>query len=140
MGVQLFRTFAISGSGLTAQRLRLDLVANNLANVHTTRTPAGGPYRRQVPVFAQRLEAARNGFNGAGVVVSQILEDQSPPQLVFNPSHPDADEQGYVRFPAISVANEMVDMIAATRAYEANATVFEAAKNMAQKALDIGRG
>ncbi|MEW6771507.1 MAG: flagellar basal body rod protein FlgC [Bacillota bacterium] len=138
--MQLFRTFAISGSGLTAQRLRLDLVANNLANVHTTRTPAGGPYRRQVPVFAQRLEAARNGFSGAGVVVSQILEDQSPPQLVFNPGHPDADEQGYVRFPAINVANEMVDMIAATRAYEANATVFEAAKNMAQKALEIGRG
>uniref|UniRef100_A0A7C2EAI6 Flagellar basal-body rod protein FlgC n=1 Tax=Ammonifex degensii TaxID=42838 RepID=A0A7C2EAI6_9THEO len=138
--MRFFDAFAISGSGLTAQRLRLDLVANNLANIHTTRTPGGGPYRRQVPVFAQRLEAAQDGLKSAGVVVSAIFQDESPPRLVFDPAHPDADAQGYVHYPAINVADEMVDMVTATRSYEANATVFEAAKGMAQKALEIGRG
>lgn len=138
--MRFFDSFAISGSGLTAERLRLDLIANNIANVHTTRTAEGGPYRRQVPVFAQRLEAAAAGFKGAGVAVTAILRDTSPPLLVHDPSHPDADAQGYVRYPNINVANEMVDMIGATRAYEANATVFEAAKDIAQRALEIGRG
>jgi flagellar basal-body rod protein FlgC len=138
--VRLFDSFAISGSGLTAERLRLDLIANNIANIHTTRTAEGGPYQRQIPVFAQRLEAAATGFKGAGVAVTAILRDTSPPLLVHDPSHPDADAQGYVRYPNINVANEMVDMIGATRAYEANATVFEAAKDIAQRALEIGRG
>lgn len=138
--MRVFQTFAISGSGLTAERLRLDLIANNIANVHTTRTPEGGPYQRRVPVFTQRLMAAgREGFAGAGVAVTAILRDTSPPLLVYDPSHPDADLQGYVRYPNINIANEIVDMIGATRAYEANATVLEAAKDMAQRALEIGR-
>lgn len=138
--MRLFDAFGISGSGLTAQRLRLDLIANNLANIHTTRTPAGGPYRRQVPVFTQRLEAVQGDFKGAGVAVTAILEDETPPRLVLDPGHPDADAEGYVHYPAINVANEMVDLITATRSYEANATVFEAAKEIARKALEIGRG
>jgi len=138
--VRLFDSFAISGSGLTAERLRLDLIANNIANIHTTRTAEGGPFQRRVPVFAQRLEAARAGFKGAGVVVAGILRDTSPPIIVHDPSHPDADAEGYVRYPNINLANEMVDMLGATRAYEANATVFEAAKELAQRALELGRG
>lgn len=135
-----FDTFAISGSGLTSQRLRLDLIANNIANVHTTRTQEGGPYQRLVPVFAQRLAMVKGTSQGAGVAVTGILEDESPPRLVYEPGHPEADEQGFISYPNINVANEMVDMIGATRAYEANATVIEAAKDLAEKAMEIGRG
>lgn len=138
--MRLFDTFAISGSGLTSQRLRLDLIANNIANVHTTRIQEGGPYQRLVPVFAQRLAAAKGTYEGAGVVVTAILKDNSPLRLVHEPGHPEADEQGFIRYPNINVANEMVDMIGATRAYEANATVIEAAKALYEKALEIGRG
>lgn len=138
--MRLFDAFAISGSGMTAERLRLDLIANNLANIHTTRTPEGGPYRRRFPVFAQHLETVKDGFKGAGVVVQAVLEDPGEPQKVLDPGHPDADAQGYVSYPNINVANEIVDMIGASRAYEANATVFEAAKDLAEKALEIGRG
>ncbi|MEW6181651.1 MAG: flagellar basal body rod protein FlgC [Bacillota bacterium] len=134
-----FDAFAISGSGMTAERLRLDLIANNLANVHSTRTSQGGLYQRQVPVFAQQLEAAKGGFTGAGVAVEAILADDSQPIKVMDPGHPDADEEGYVSYPNINVANEMVDMIGASRAYEANATVFQAAKELIQKALELGR-
>lgn len=135
-----FDTFSISGSGLTSQRLRLDLIANNIANVHTTRTEEGGPYKRLVPVFTQRLAVAKGNTEGAGVAVTAILKDEGSPRLVYEPGHPEADEQGFVSYPNINVANEMVDMIGATRAYEANATVIEAAKDLAEKALEIGRG
>lgn len=133
--------FRISGSGLTAERLRLDLVANNLANVDTTRTPTGEPtpYRRRVPVFAQVLEARKEGMVGMGVRVVAIVEDQSPFKVVYNPHHPDADVQGYVRYPNVNVADEVVDLIGAARAYEANATVLETAKEMARQAIEIGR-
>jgi flagellar basal-body rod protein FlgC len=137
--VRLFDGFAISGSGMTAQRLRLDLIAGNLANVHSTQTPEGGPYRRRFPIFAQHLAVAR-GFSGAGVVVQSILQDQSPPQKVLEPGHPDADAEGYVGYPNINVADEMVDLVLANRAYQANATVFETSKDLAEKALELGRG
>jgi flagellar basal-body rod protein FlgC len=137
--VRFFDAFAVSGSGMTAQRLRLDLIAGNLANVHSTRTPQGGPYRRQFPVFAQHL-ANTGAFSGAGVVVEAILQDQSQPQKVLDPGHPDADAEGYVSYPNINVADEMVDMILANRAYQANATVFETSKDLAEKALELGRG
>ncbi|ACX53124.1 flagellar basal-body rod protein FlgC [Ammonifex degensii KC4] len=130
--------FRISGSGLTAERLRLDLVANNLANIDTTRTPAGGPYRRRVPVFAQVLEARKEGMVGMGVRVVAIVEDQSPFKVVYDPNHPDA-QNGYVRYPNVNVADEVVDLIGAARAYEANATVLETAKEMARQAIEIGR-
>lgn len=139
--MNLFRSFDISASGLTAQRLRMDTIANNLANVNTTRTANGGPYRRQMVVFEERLAASMQSGRrlGAGVRVSRIVEDDDPPRLEYNPAHPDADEQGYVRLPNVNVVTEMVDMISASRAYEANVTALNAAKSMALKALEIGR-
>jgi flagellar basal-body rod protein FlgC len=143
--MNLFGSFAISASGLTAERMWLDTIANNLANLNTTRTTRGGPYKRQVPVFLERLQAEKNAgssrFNlqKAGVEVNFIWEDQQSPRLVYDPAHPDANAQGYVAYPNINVVNEMIDLITASRAYEANLTTLEAAKNMAQKALEIGR-
>ena len=140
--MELLPALAISASGLTAERLRLDLIAGNLANVNTTRTADGGPYRRQVPVFAERLRQAlgqQSRSSGRGVEVAAIVADNSPPRLIYDPSHPDADDDGYVALPNINVVMEMVDMITATRAYEANVTVLNAAKAMTMKALEIGR-
>lgn len=143
--MNLFGSFAISASGLTAERMWLDTIANNLANLNTTRTTRGGPYKRQVSVFLERLQAEKDAgssrFNlqKAGVEVNFIWEDQQSPRLVYDPTHPDANSQGYVAYPNINVVNEMVDLITASRAYEANLTTLEAAKNMAQKALEIGR-
>ncbi|WP_258359729.1 flagellar basal body rod protein FlgC [Moorella sulfitireducens (nom. illeg.)] len=141
--MELLPALAISASGLTAERLRLDLIANNLANINTTRTPRGGPYRRQVPVFAEKLREAMGQTPGLapgrGVEVAAIVEDSTPPRLVYDPSHPDAGADGYVALPNINIVNEMVDLITATRAYEANVTVLNAAKAMTMKALEIGR-
>lgn len=136
----LFRVFDISASGMTAERLRMDTIANNLANVNTTRTARGGPYRRQMVVFEERLaQASGYGLRGNGVRVSRIVEDDDPPRLVYDPHHPDANEQGYVEMPNVNIVTEMVDMITASRAYEANVAALNAAKAMALKALDIGR-
>lgn len=143
--ISVLRSFAISASGMTAERLRMDTIANNLANANTTRTADGGPYRRQIPVFAAR-EAARpasgrraSAFTGMGVRVVGIAYDPGPPRLVYDPEHPDADENGYVHMPNVDVVREMVDLISASRAYEANITSFNTAKAMAMRALDIGR-
>jgi flagellar basal-body rod protein FlgC len=129
----------ISASGLTAERFRLDLIANNIANVHTTRTEQGGPFRRKSAVFAESLQDARRGLGG-GVRVAQVSVDRTPPRLVFEPEHPDADAEGYVAYPNINMVQEMVDMITATRAYEANVTALNASKSMFLRALEIGRG
>ncbi|HLS90926.1 MAG TPA: flagellar basal body rod protein FlgC [Limnochordia bacterium] len=138
--MSLFRVFDISASGMTAERLRMDTIANNLANVNTTRTARGGPYRRQMVVFEERLaQASGYGLRGNGVRVSRIVEDDDPPRLVYDPHHPDANEQGYVEMPNVNIVTEMVDMITASRAYEANVAALNAAKAMALKALDIGR-
>lgn len=146
MGV--FSSFAISASGLTAERLRLDLISNNIANMNTAgrpNDPANPPYRRKIPIFAQMLEqvqeggSPRSGFKGAGVQVTRVLEDANPPRLVHDPSNPLADAKGYVAYPNINIVNEMVNMITATRSYEANVTALNAAKDIAMKALDIGR-
>ncbi|NLP17893.1 MAG: flagellar basal body rod protein FlgC [Firmicutes bacterium] len=146
--VSLFSGFNISASGMTAQRLRMDLIANNLANATTTRTKDGGPYQRQVPVFAQRdatpflpaaLIADFNKRTAGGVKVEAIIKDPTPPRRVFNPDHPDAGEDGYVAFPNVNVVMEMTDLLAASRAYEANVTAFDAVKTMANLALEIGR-
>ncbi|OPY57448.1 MAG: Flagellar basal-body rod protein FlgC [Pelotomaculum sp. PtaU1.Bin035] len=144
-----FSSFATSASGLTAERLRLDLISNNIANMNTTgrpNDPSDPPYRRRIPLFAQVLKQAegtsfeQSFFRGAGVRVTRVLEDSKPPRLVYDPSHPQADDKGYVAYPNINVVNEMVDMITATRAYEANVTALNAAKDIALKALEIGRG
>ncbi|WP_227767254.1 flagellar basal body rod protein FlgC [Zhaonella formicivorans] len=141
--MRLFNSLAISATGLTAERLRMDLISSNIANINTTRTAEGGPYRRKVAVFAEQLEQAlgsRQGYRGKGVQVAAIVQDNSPDKLVYDPSHPDADPQGYVHLPNINIVTEMVDLITATRSYEANVTVLNAGKAMAMKALEIGRG
>ncbi|NMB26162.1 MAG: flagellar basal body rod protein FlgC [Firmicutes bacterium] len=138
----IFNTLRISGSALTAERLRMDAISNNLANASSTRTAEGGPYQRQMPVFAPRVAPKPNtrGFRGAGVQVVGMQRDLSPARLVYEPSHPDANPEGYVAYPNVNVVTEMVDMIGATRAYEANITLINSTRNMALKALEIGRG
>lgn len=133
----------ISASGLTAERLRMDLIANNLANAYSTRSARGGPYRRQMPVFAA-LEgtvpwAWGRGVPGMGVQVAAIVEDPSPPRLVYDPGHPDARPDGYVEYPNVDVVTEMVDMLAAERSYQANLAAFGAAVDMARSALSLIR-
>jgi len=126
-------SFDISASGLSAQRARLDIIAANIANVETTRTPDGGPYRRLQPIFASRTR------NPGGVEMIGIAVDPRDPRRVYQPGHPDADPDGFVAYPNVNIVEEMVDLVSATRSYEANATAFNAAKTMAQRALDLGR-
>ncbi len=137
----------ISGSGLTAQKLRMDIISQNIANSGVTRTEDGGPYRRKMVVlssikgggsFRDALETATKVKTG-GVQVESVIEDQSPLVPVYNPNHPDADEEGYVMLPNVNTAQEMIDMLGASRAYEANVTAFNATKSMILKALEIGR-
>ncbi|NLN19605.1 MAG: flagellar basal body rod protein FlgC [Firmicutes bacterium] len=138
----MFRSFDISASGLTAERLRMDVIAGNVANANSTRSDRGGAYRRLMVVLQERSfgpSAPHERFSGAGVRVFRIAEDPSPLPLVYNPSHPDARPDGYVEMPNVNPVAEMVDLIAAARAYEANVTVFNASKEMAKRALDIGR-
>ncbi len=136
-----FSSFDISASGIYAQRVRMDAIANNIANADSTRTPEGGPYRRQRVVFRAVYEdAVGNRSIPAGVSVVGVVEDPTDYRLVLQPGHPDADANGYVRMPNVNVVEEMVDMISATRAYEANVTALNAAKSMISSAIDIGRG
>ena len=143
--MSLFSTLDIAASGLSAQRLRIDLIAGNLANVHTTRTESGGPFRRQLPVFQARdYYSIRPGsstplLGGGGVRVLGIIEDQSPLKKVHDPSHPDADAYGYVLYPNVDTVLEMADLIVASRAFEANLAVMEASKQLITRALTIGR-
>ena len=145
--MSVFKTFRIAASGLTAERLRMDTIAKNLANANTTRSADGGPYRRQVPIFAPILERSmhgarspiQRGAQGQGVQVVGVVTDPSPPRLVYDPQHPDANADGYVEMPNVHVVKEMVDLITATRAYEANIAALNSAKSMAQRALEIGR-
>ncbi len=143
--MDIFTTFKIAASAMKAQRIRLNTVSSNLANVETTSTPEGGPYKKKsvyfesAPMsFKDNLQSAIKG-NAQGVEVTKIIEDQDPPQLIYNPSHPDARDDGYVEMPNISMLKELVDMTSATRSYEANTTVIKSAKRMALKALEIGR-
>lgn len=143
----------VSASGLTAQRLRMDTIASNMASAETTRVERGeGPYRRQIVIFEAKRNQANNNFNnilkekltapGQGVRVTEIRslnENEAPFRRVYEPSHPDADANGYVDYPNVNIVEEMINMISATRAYEANAKVIEATKGMAMRALDIGR-
>ncbi|MFZ5943714.1 MAG: flagellar basal body rod protein FlgC [Bacillota bacterium] len=146
--MSLFSTFKVSASGLSAERLRMDLIADNISNAETTRTPEGGPYKRKMAVFSPyrsfETTLKKELALREGVKVDKIIEDNSPFKLVYNPEHPDAiqegKEKGYVRMPNVDIVKEMVDMISATRAYEANVTALNAAKSMAFKAMEIGRG
>jgi flagellar basal-body rod protein FlgC len=145
----LLRTLQISGSALLAQRLRMDVIANNVANMNTTRTAEGGPYRHQSVRFEEDkagtpfrdiLGRARDAASGGGVRVAAIVEDNTPPRRVHDPQHPDADENGDVLMPNVDVVSEMTDIVSARRAYEASVTVLNATKAMALRALEIGRG
>jgi flagellar basal-body rod protein FlgC len=134
-----FSAIDISASGLAAQRRRLDIVAENIANAETTRSERGGPYRRKQVVFEEIALRELGQGQQQGVKVREVAEDPRPPHLVYRPGHPDADANGYVAMPNVNIVEEMVDMISATRSYEANATALEATKTMARKALELGR-
>ena len=145
--MDFFNSIQTSASGLSAQRLRMNLISGNLANVNTTRTRNGGPYRRREAVFAaqpmnsefNKMLTERLKNQTAGVRVDRIYEDPNPPLMKYDPSHPHADDKGYVAMPNINPLEEMVNMISATRGFEANVTALKAAKEMALKALEIGR-
>jgi len=145
--MDIFTTFDIAASGLKAQTTRLNTISSNLANAETTSTPEGGPYKKKSVVFQteklpfqQQLDQSMQPRGGVqGVKVARIIEDTSPPQRVYDPSHPDAKADGYVEMPNVSTVKEMVDMMSATRSYEANTTTIKSAKRMAMKALEIGR-
>lgn len=145
--MDFFDALQVSSSGLSAQRLRMNLISANLANMHTTRTKAGGPYRRKDPVFAAQAPAGsfremlyhRQKEMLTKVAVIGIVEDSRKPIRKYDPLHPEADQNGYVALPNINVMEEMVNMISATRSYEANVSAIKAAKAMALKALEIGQ-
>jgi flagellar basal-body rod protein FlgC len=139
------QAFDISVSAINSERLHMELISSNIANANTTRTITGEPYRRRIAVmsekplrsFAEELAYARLKVEGGGVEVSEVVEDQTPFQRVFNPGHPDADSQGYVNMPNVDLAREMVDMVYASKLYEANITAFNATKKMMQDTLQI---
>lgn len=149
--MRLTNGFDISSSALTAQRLRMDVISSNIANADTTRARMVNgkwvPYQRKMVVmepnpsasFEQVLQNAMGDRAGEGVKITRIIEDQAPPKQVYNPTHPDADENGFVLMPNVDILKEMVDMISATRSYEANVTALNASKAFITKALEIGR-
>ncbi len=137
----------ISTSGLNAQRTRMNVVASNLANINTTRTPQGGPYRKKEVImsakvvkdsFGQELKENTNE-KLRGVEVSAIVEDKTPPRMQYDPAHPDANKEGYVAFPNINLMQQMVNLLSASRSYEAGITVINASKSLILKALELGR-
>jgi flagellar basal-body rod protein FlgC len=148
--MSFWQSLRIGSSGLTAQRLRLDLISNNIANAQTTRTEKGGPYQRQDVVFMpegvnaslpQSVAARRGGVSSlqGGVRVAEITTDATAGSRVYDPTHPDADPNGYVTYPNVDITVEMTNMLSATRSYEANLASVEAVKRMALKALEIGK-
>lgn len=142
---EFFEILAVNASALAAQRWRLNVISSNLANAETTRTPEGGPYRRKDVIFVPTrtvFEQMVGGLSAGvplGVTVGGVVEDPRPPRAVYNPSHPDADDSGYLLLPNVNPLEEMVNMMAAARSYEANLEVFNATKAMLLKALEIGR-
>lgn len=134
----LFGNLDISISGMRAERQRMDVTLNNIANASTTRTPEGGPYRRQQVVFEAVLDGELNS-NGAGVKVSAVLADAAPGLRVHQPGHPDADADGNVLYPNVNSAEEMVTLMASAHSYDANAAGFRIAREMMQRALDLLR-
>jgi len=145
MGV--FSGMNISATGMTAQRTRLDIISENIANVNTTRDADGNVYRRKSVIFQEKgypsfdeVLLGTNGYIGQGVKITRIFEDEETDcRMVYDPSHPDANEDGYVTYPNVNTVTEMTDMIDASRAFEANVTAFNATKNMQLKALELGK-
>jgi flagellar basal-body rod protein FlgC len=145
--MSLFNAIAVSASGLEAQRTRAELITENLANADTTRTPGGGPYRRKDAVFSAEpiaqsfssILAEANGSSLDGVSVNEISIDDSEPDRRYLPGHPDADAQGYVAFPHINPAEEMVDLMSASRGYQANVAAISSVKDMIARSIDLFR-
>jgi flagellar basal-body rod protein FlgC len=143
--MSLFGTLSVSASGMAAQRMRAELLAENLANAETTRTPEGGPYRRKDVVFQSQSEGSPfaslldNALQTgpSGVTVSEVVVDQRAPERRYQPGHPDADADGYVSFPTVNPAEEMVDLMGASRGYQANVASMSAIKNMIQTSIDL---
>lgn len=146
--MSMFSSFNINASGMTSQRYRMDVISENVANANTTRTEDGTPYVRKVVTFAEKnvnhtsfssvFCSAKSTYTGQGVKVDGLYEDtESEMNKVYDPSHPDADEDGYVTYPNVNIVQEMTDMIDASRAYEANATAFSASKSIALKGLEL---
>ena len=138
----------ISASGMSAQRLRMDIISSNIANVNTTRDENGNVFRRKTSVFSEKTSDSfdsilkgKTGSSGlGGVKVTSIIEDtETPLNMVYDPSHPDANEEGYVSYPNVNTVTEMTNLISASRSYEANVTAFNATKNMALKGLEVGK-
>ena len=133
-----FGVFHVSASALSAQRQRMNVIASNLANAHSTRTAEGGPYRRQDVVFTtESVEPTPSGLEG--VKVSSIVRDESPFKMVYDPGHPDADQDGFVAMPNVNIIEEMVNMMMASRAYEASVSTFNISKSMFMKTLELGK-
>lgn len=145
--MSIFSSINTSATALTAERTRMDVISKNLANANTTRTQNGDPYKRQVVVLKQSenqssfksIFQSKMNQSTKGVEISAIVEDNTPFRQVYDPGHPDADEKGYVKMSNVDTITEMVDMIGATRSYEANATAITTTKNMLLKALEIGK-
>lgn len=143
----LFSSFDINATGMTAERFRMDTISQNVANMNTTRTEDGTPYRRKIVVFEEKnsqtpfhqvLNRARDRYSGSGVKVTGVYEDNvTEGNMVYDPSHPDADENGYVMYPNVSAITEMTNLIDASRAYQANATAFNASKSIATTGLNL---
>lgn len=149
--MNIFQALRISASGLSAERIRMDVISSNIANAQTTRTDEGGPYRRQVALLAPAnpvqgsfqktlQQAMGENIPVSGVRVTGIVADPTPSKKVYDPKHPDASPDGYVEYPNVDIMKEMVEAITASRAYEANITALNSTKNMFLKALEIGRG
>ncbi len=136
MGVDFFTSMEISASGMAAERTRMNAASSNLANAQTTDTPEGGPFKR-IDVLLQSAEMG--DASARGVSVKGLVQDESPPRLEYDPGHPDADMDGYVAYPNVNVIEEMVDMITASRAYEAGVTALNTSVSMAERALGIGK-
>lgn len=146
----MFSAWDTNASGLTAQRFRMDIISQNVANANTTRTEDGTPYRRKVVTFSEKetqtpfsrvLNKERGNYSGKGVKVSSVAEDEwTEMKKVYDPSHPDADDDGYVSYPNVNIITEMTNLIDASRGYQANATAFTTAKSIAMKGLEIGKG
>jgi flagellar basal-body rod protein FlgC len=134
--IDFFSAMETSASGLTAQRTRMNVASSNLANVSTTRTASGGPYQRKDVILA--ATPGEPGTATAGVEVQAIQQDTAPPRMEYDPGHPDANAQGYVAYPNVNMVEEMVDMITASRAYEAGVTALDTAVSLAERAISIG--
>ena len=144
--MSVFKSMQINAGGLSLERLKLDTISTNIANINTTRTENGGPYRRKVVLFRENLVQEMNKNQGLprikseGVTVTGVGEDPSPLKAEYSPNHPDADENGYVRLPNVNMVDEMIDLINTQRTYEANITALNTSKSILKKALEISKG